>query len=123
MTVSWEEAFGPLHSTAEAASILGVSVEELTEMAHKNEALKLEDGQFPGWQFDPEQHRVYPAIVAIMDIFYERDLVAIDVASFCVSPSPDLDEHRLIVPLDLFPEGAVPEIATAARRTAARLTD
>lgn len=123
MSVSWEEAFGPLYSLSEAAHILGMSPEVLEKSTSRHEALRLEDGSFPGWQFDLENLRVYPAVIEIMKIFRDRNLEEIDVASFCVSPSDDISEDTLVIPVDLFEEGLPPQLLRAARRDASRLSD
>jgi len=123
VSVSWEEAFGPLYSLPEAAHILGMSPEVLEELASRSEALRLEDGSFPGWQFDLENRRIYPVVVEIMKIFFDRKLEGIDVASFCVSPSDEISEDLLVLPVDLFENGPSQQLLTAARRVASRLSD
>ena len=123
MSVSWEEAFGPLYSLSEAAHILGMSPELLEDLTSRREALRLEDGSFPGWQFDLENLKVYPAVIEIMKIFRDRNLEEIDVASFCVSPSDEISDDVLVIPLDLFDEGMPSKLLTAAKRDASRLSD
>lgn len=121
MSDIWEEEIGPLYEVGEAAQILGASPEVLKERAKRGEALQLEDGRFPGWQFDLKRFMVYPALIEIMKILNGEDVDPTFVASFCLTPQPELDANMLVIPLDLFEEGGSPELLVAARRAAATL--
>lgn len=121
----WEDTLGPLLTSAEARLLLGgISREALSKKVKVGTVLRLKDERglirYPAWQFDPVAQAAHPAVRKLISMYRKAGIGDWMVASFCVTPQPELDDQK---PAEILKKGENPELITAATRALAALTD
>lgn len=119
-SAAWLKLLGPFYSTAAVREILGRDGAPLSADAVRKRrgllALRTGSGQtvYPAFQFKGQTSA--PAMDRVLEALPESLISRWSVASWLVTPEPELDDER---PIDLLHEGG-PEAAMAVVRAAAR---
>lgn len=113
-----DDSIGPLLTDAEVVALLGGDEEiHLAEVVALDAVIRLEDDlgevRYPMWQFDLDLRRPYPVIGELLELCRDSDEDEWYLASYCASPSLDLEGRR---PKDALDDDDTARLLTALRR-------
>ena len=118
----WRRHLGPLLDTKQVAELLRVGTRQaVSDRVKRHRILALPTGErdlaYPAFQFT-EKGQPYAAMATVLEAFAPARLSPHTIASWFVTPQPELDEAT---PAEWMAEGHEAErLVLAARRTAAR---
>ena len=116
----WEREVGPLISTSQVGELLRCSRQAINERVHRGTLLALPAPSgyvFPLFQFTSSGQSVL-GITKVIKALADSVETPYTVATWLVSPEPELDKHA---PIELLREGQVDPVVAAAERYADRL--